>query len=406
MSIPDLHPFEFALEVTSVLPTSEGHKFNDDLLANDGDIQEARKQWETIIHVLNHRELQKYFHQFNGRADNAKSKSLKWGTIAILLGAIAVLLAATEINLQQYERPLTEQIGDWANLVQWAIAVVAALSGIASVTIGKMGILFGRRKSQWLHNRFMGERIRQFHFQTFIARLPEIVASLEGETAKTKFESMRSEWFAAFQADFDGKVNGAFEDAIQTANDGWLHDARVHDDIVDHKELEPLFDAYRKLRIKHQLGYANYKLQDDYRIFSVMPCRQALILESITTWGIGTLLFIHIFLFITIIFVGLSLSHNNSFSSVFSPVSSPFNAAIVIIAVLSLAARAFEQGLQPEREIERYRRYRSNVQSILNRFDNATTQSQKISVMREMELLSFHEMRDFLLTNKNATFVM
>ena len=33
------------------------------------------------------------------------------------------------------------------------------------------------------------------------------------------------------------------------------------------KDIDPIFDAYRELRILHQLGYANYKLQDDHRIF-------------------------------------------------------------------------------------------------------------------------------------------
>jgi hypothetical protein len=42
----------------------------------------------------------------------------------------------------------------------------------------------------------------------------------------------------------------------------------------------------------------------------------------------------------------------------------------------------------------------------LERFDAATTQGQRIEVMKEMERLSFYEMVDFIITNDDAMFVM
>ena len=80
--------------------------------------------------------------------------------------------------------------------------------------------------------------------------------------------------------------------------------------------------------------------------------------------------------------------------------------AVKWIAVAALAARAFEQGLQPERELERYQQYGLGCKAILERFDSAASQAEKVKIMMEMERLSFDEMRNFLITNNRARFVM
>jgi hypothetical protein len=81
-------------------------------------------------------------------------------------------------------------------------------------------------------------------------------------------------------------------------------------------------------------------------------------------------------------------------------------AATIWIAVAALAARAFAQGLQPEQEIERYQQYGSDCKAILERFDAAPSHAEKVRIMMEMERLSFDEMRNFLITNYQARFVM
>jgi hypothetical protein len=68
-------------------------------------------------------------------------------------------------------------------------------------------------------------------------------------------------------------------------------------------------------------------------------------------------------------------------------VSIVFNVAIIVIAVGALSARAFQQGLQPKREIERYQQYQSAVRAAMKQFDEADTPTQKIMVMRQIERL-------------------
>jgi len=68
--------------------------------------------------------------------------------------------------------------------------------------------------------------------------------------------------------------------------------------------------------------------------------------------------------------------------------------------------RALEEGLQPEREIERYRHYAAAVKAVRDRFNEAVTPRQKLEIMKEMERASFDEMRIFLRASNDARFII
>ena len=56
--------------------------------------------------------------------------------------------------------------------------------------------------------------------------------------------------------------------------------------------------------------------------------------------------------------------------------------------------------------MERYQQYRAALRAVQERFDAAPSQAEKLAVMREMERISFDEMRNFLITNDRSRFVM
>jgi hypothetical protein len=167
-----------------------------------------------------------------------------------------------------------------------------------------------------------------------------------------------------------------------------LHRATNEEPDPDSPALNYLFAAYRELRIVHQIGYANYNLQDDGRIFSKVPLRQSVVLSSF-----GFICFI----VIGVLHIGVLAWPDKA---------SIISLTIIWIALAALAARAISDGLQPEREAERYQQYRSAVQFVLERFDRAQSQAEKLQVMREMERLSFDEMRNFLVSGNRSRFVM
>jgi hypothetical protein len=46
------------------------------------------------------------------------------------------------------------------------------------------------------------------------------------------------------------------------------------------------------------------------------------------------------------------------------------------------------------------------LRAVLERFDQAHTQAEKLAAMSDMERVSFDEMRNFLTTNERSRFVM
>src|ERR1700745_1765853 len=94
----------------------------------------------------------------------------------------------------------------------------------------------------------------------------------------------REQWLEGFKARFDGKVASEFSKTIaeEAAADFWLQEhSKEQVESGDREHLDPLFRAYRELRIMHQIEYANYKLRDDYKILSDASRRQATVLSTV-----------------------------------------------------------------------------------------------------------------------------
>ena len=371
-----------------MLAPSNDHKFNDDLLLHEEDRKLASIRYPTIFHVLDHPQLRHVFSKYDEPASRAKRIGLIAGFGAIGFGFGALGVAALELIFTHPDYSV-------------ALAVISGLCGVLSFLIGSVGVLFAGRKRNWLRHRLMGERIRQFHFQMLVYRLPEILESLKNSAAKTAFLSDRNVWLESFKGRLIGKLNSTLAAILheEKSIDPWLHDSAraTSAEIQESADLNPIFDAYRELRIVHQLDYANYKLQDDHRIISAMPRRQMAVISGVVFALIVLLVVMHVGI------LAGALFPNSTLGSFHSP-----NAIVVVIwlALAALAVRAVEQGLQPEREIERYQQYRSGVRAILERYDNAVSQNGKIEIMREMERLAFEEMRNFLVTNERSNFVM
>jgi hypothetical protein len=411
------------------MPTSVGTpKFDHDLLARPDDLATARELYPGLFDALYHPELIEYFKNFNDCANSAKRKSRRLGTWAILLGGVAIALAATDVAI----RVLLS--GDVAVLL--IVGLIAAVSGLISAALGAFGTLIGPRKHEWLINRFMGERIRQFHFQSLLAQLPLVLAAADSKEARTEQATVRSEGLVG-----DEKENAAAPDlarksflqhrhrrfvAFQAAFDELPKEAKFGSTVGPGGEeewrlcesqaslpaksagLHTFFDAYRQLRLQHQLDFANYKLTSDPKIFSEMPRRQSELLANVGKFGIQFVIVVHICVVFIIVLslLGLLLGHRTEFEAA-TAVTGIFAFAIIALAVVSLCTHAFAQGLQPEREIERYQQYGSAIKSLVGQFDEAVDPSDKLKVMWQMERAAYEEMRNFLITHhERSSFAM
>jgi hypothetical protein len=373
---------------------SHEHKFNDDLLLAAGDLILAAEKYPSIWHVLDHPALRELFLNYDGPARRAKSRGLTFGLIAIALGFVALAVAALE--------SLFIAAGEKADSSGLWLSVGSFVCAAASLLIGNIGVLFGARKRDWLQHRLMAESLRQFHFQSFVFRLPEILASLKDEVAKEQFRKARELRLQSFAARMEGKLDSAFAAAIREEEDfaPWGYDGawpKEASTVLESEELDPLFEAYRELRILHQLGYAEYKLQDHLGEIFAFPRTQLSVLSTAALIWVVLLILFHAGLLVGAFSSGETRTVLHSGGTIY---------AIIFVALLALATRAVEQGLQPEREIERYQQYRSAVRTILERFDDAPSRAAKVRIIREMEQLAVEEMRNFLITGERSRYVM
>ncbi len=375
--------------------TRISHRFNDDLLANAGDVERAGNLYPDIVHVLDHPELRQLFSSYDVPANKAKRCSRKAGFLAVALVAASLWLLALEPILRLYFPDQGEpHPGPLVLAEHWLVGLSAVLA-IGGLALGFFGVLFRRAKSEWLHRRLMTERLRQFHFQTFACRIPEIVASLQGDQAVERFVEQRKSWLAAFGMHYEGKLKAEFSLTlgVEEREHFWLHPAPKVDDAALEKVPASLFAAYRELRIVHQLQYATYRLGEGDTLLPTLPRPQAEAFSGLSMIAVVTIVALHLGIGVAV------LQHGET-------VGTWLASAVIMVAILVLAIRTLEEGLKPEREVERYRHYQFSVRAVRDRFDAAASPRDKIHIMEEMERLTFDEMCDFLKTHAHARFVM
>jgi hypothetical protein len=362
--------------------TSDGsHRFNTDLLINPGELESARLAFPRIVHILDHPALRQAFIRFDRPSNAAKKKGRIAGLLAIALGMVSLAIAAAAPDIR-------------------ALGLFAALCGVASIVIGLGGALYAGAKRRWLCNRLMTERLRQFHFQAFVCRWREIGASLAAPDKQRDYSEQRETWFNRLIAPFPGQLDSELTDLLDddTAERCWLHPSpRLPGPDEDTSSLKELFVAYRELRILHQLHYANYKLREEQDMFSWSPRLQDAIFSNTILICILAIFVLHLCIAFSIA-VGARIGWLESGINV--------HIVVIWIAILALGFRALQEGLQPEREIERYRHYRASLRAVRDRFDKAVSAAEIFEIMLEMERLSFDEMRNFLRSNNEARFLL
>lgn len=362
-----------------------GHRYNDDILTSPSDQEFVRAMYPSFAFALDFQPLRDIFMPVDQRASAAKRRGRIAGIFAISLGMLGWFIACAEqaFEKKDYAKPLL---------------LCAALLSVASVVIGLGGILHASAKKNWLKGRFVTERLRQFHFQNLVLRLPSLVDAAKHKDRQPAFilestrrlaELARSLVVTHADAEFDRVVK---ED---DDNPNWLLPLPSAGAIeLLGSDVDEFVRAYRELRIVHQLNYAWYHLRAPMSL-SDYPIRwQERSLGVVALAGTG------------IIFVANALQ---AFAIALGVVITihPWDFIVVMwIAIVALAIRALEEGLQPQREVERYETYRTICRQTLERLDAAPTLYEKYEAMLALERASYDEMRLFLKTNLAARFIL
>ena len=367
-----------------------GRVFNDDLLMSKGDLQYAKEQFQEVFHVLDHPELRHKFKEYEAAANRAHGWVHGLGFTAVVCGTAALLSTATEPfwHGAPYERLLN---------------TIFELFGMAAALIAGMSLLLGPWRKRWLEARFMTERLRQWHFQVLIRKGHEIEASfgLPSTQRIQVFQDQRKQWFTDFLQEHRGKLNSHVtllaNDPDDSSSD-WLLNPKTNYPATSYI-LPHVFEAYHRLRIKHQLDYATNKLSDDkdkphWRFLSWPASRQETTIRSVVSFCFYAALLCSI---------AVILNQWTHFRPQYAP---HLGSMALVIAIVGVACRTVQDGLGISGDIERYRDYRGKVRRLRLAFENTSDPSERLKIMEELELEVVDELRGFLRSHREAAFVL
>jgi len=363
--------------------SSPDYPFNDELLFTERDRELAKKLYPGVYPALDHEELRATFGEIDEAANAAKRRSRRWGMIAVGLVTAALLLASTEPLFDKFQ---------WPASALAAMGIVSAALGIPGALLGTFGVLFANTKREWLEGRLLTERMRQFHFQTLVGFMPDILeASRSGDWGA--FTAKRGAFLEKFKKEVIERKSSLFTAMVEgDEQDVWLippSEPPVSGVDIDHE----LFRAYRYFRIERQIRFTDYKLNSGRKLFSSLPRDQSANLGLAAMLCVMGLVILHILIALGAI-RGLT-----EYLYI-------LHLAAIWFAILALSIRTLEEGLRPGREVERYRAYRSALRSIERRFNEAPTVEARYRTMTALETLTFDEMVNFLKSNNEARFVM
>lgn len=356
-------------------------KFNDDLLLEEVDRERAKAAYPSIFFALDNEALRTEFWKHDPPANEAKRRARQAGLVSVVLTTIALCGAAFA---QIYH----------GSACAWILGTLFSGLGVIGVAIAFFGVLYGPSKSAWLKNRLMTERLRQFHFQTFVSGLSILADPTQRERL---FKERCHRAFQAFQQRFEGRLPVELESVaadVQSA-DIWLSErpSEIADDVLD-RIPEDAFAAYRDLRLRHQLNYASGKLLRTHSVFDG-KLRSTQRLLAILSIGAVMIVF--------------ALDLTGALVTPWHVAGFPEATLHVLVpcfAFVALASRAIEEGMQVRVEIDRYRNYRNTLRALMGRYTDASSRRDKVQVMVDTERLVFLEMKAFLMANHEATFVM
>lgn len=377
------------------------HIFNDDLLANPGDMQWVEQRYSKLLPVLDFPELRQAFLTHDALAIQAHRRVMGWGLLAILCAVIALLAAASE--------PLWGGQG----LLPRAVGTGAELLGLLGAFVGAGGMWLGPSKRDWLLNRLAAEQLRQWHFQFILQRGDLIVPALGGDESQVHdFRAARACLFEDFRAGLRGKLDSLLTSllSVNYEKEKTLvpRGSLPHHGYTDQDELfVPLAEIYWRLRLRHQLQYVQYKLQTSTEYGWRQFLRWPILIQKEVLGGLGTSCIVMAILVSIAIIIGHVLPMVVGETPVSAALEHPLlNSAAVGLAIVAVAVRTIEDGLGLKPDIERYRHFANELERLLTQWQEAPGLSSRLSVMERCEEACFEELREFLVVHHHTKFAL
>ena len=195
------------------------------------------------------------FAEADSTANARKRRSQVAGVWAVV--AVLVSLVGTACEPLWHEAS-----GNWPKVIAGTLAAI----GIGGAAVAWWGLLYGKHKHEWLRLRLKTERYRQFHFQTFLFHLPEMLDSLESKAGVEEYVRKRAAWFRTFKDHLSketlGLVRSVTEQPLAPCHLGAWRYKNESGMAREGRRVPPaFFNAYATFRFQEQIAYADHVLR-------------------------------------------------------------------------------------------------------------------------------------------------
>lgn len=363
---------------------------NDDLLLTEQARRTVAEAAPRAFRVLDWVALRQEFERHDILANRAKEKVNRHGVTGALLSAMgASLLALAQLFS--------------ARVVQSVVIVVGCGVVLVGGTMGLWHLIGHSGRARWLLHRLWTERLRQFYFQYIINNFDGAIAAMGDDVELGKYCSSRDGALKAFIDDTEKNLSArSLTEAVS-----WLADD--HDDVRawgqsvwqvnrgstdgvmtdDHREL---FECLSRGRIGIQEIYAQLNLK-------LGSSSQGSMARRIVQRGnIATFVFVA-----ALTLAGMWILFGDEQAKL---------PADILIALSGVAAawglyfRLVDQGMGYSLDAERYELYAEQVGLVRQRFNAADDDVQgKVTALRQLEIYTYREMRQFLRTHLRSRFL-
>lgn len=365
---------------------------NDDLLIEPSIREYFYQHFEDVAPVFDASDLHNLFKAHDEPANEAKRRSRAWGLIAIALGFSSLSLAACTPLILRLIEHLAISSTEYAGAV---LGTLISVFAVISVIVGYVQALTGRSKREWLTHRLWTERIRELHFQIIINNL-DVATTAVGTRNYDQWQQIRDREIQRFINIHMASAHELFEilrsdqaEEMVWTNPEW-NDV---DNVAVHKEPSDEFiEIYRQQRFGVQLRYARLRLRGHlgsvrFQSQAISFLTNALIILAVANS------------------VSLAIMHLMGLGLQTLTVQAAMSTLGLLGAVV-ITLRALEEGMKPTAETDRLEWYLAAVTGLQARFDEAESISSKFRIMRDMERLSYQEMRRFFITADRSRFIL
>jgi hypothetical protein len=339
---------------------------------------------ESVRFAFEFPELLAKFRADDAKANRAKrnNRRLGYASVFLVLAALFIASSAPAQHELHFSKGTTVALG-----------YVAAALGLLGSLLAFAGMHGRSPRRVWLQNRLNTELLRLFHFRFIASRLPEITRIKGDEARKQAYLAERA---AAFARLAEGPLaDPAAELKRITEGKGAYDFSNMTESRLEGGEdpavAEKVFAAWRVLRLDWQLSYTNEMLAHRPRAqrMSILQTERAF--ARFAWFCVGMIILLHV---VQVFGEQLHVPH------------AWLEVAVVWTALAALGARALEDGLQPQREVERYEQYRAGIKVAKDRLGAGDGLSGDLEIVRTFERTGLEEMWIFMRTHYRSRFML